>query len=117
MSDFCNTHVKDRTTAELLTKFLRPSTTVYTQTIIKAELLCRGVVQSPLVAPVRPSSEPSRADSTSKTLLDICRKFIDDNQIRCGELIYQCDHVAENALPFLEAVCNLVGYYHEPSSD
>ena len=38
-------------------------------------------------------------------------KFIDEQKISCGEAIYQCDWVSENALEFIEELCDIVGYY------
>lgn len=44
-------------------------------------------------------------------LLDLCRKFINENKISCPESIYQSDSVIENAYTFIEEICNLVGYF------
>ena len=30
--------------------------------------------------------------------------------IKVGELIYQCDEIAENSLEFIETLCDIVGY-------
>lgn len=43
-------------------------------------------------------------------LWKVCEKFIQDNEILCQEHIYQCDNVCLNALPFIESICNIVGY-------
>lgn len=44
-------------------------------------------------------------------LLDECREFIARGQISCGEAIYQTDRVLEDAPEFIEAICEIVGYY------
>jgi hypothetical protein len=44
---------------------------------------------------------------------EIVRRFIEDNGIGCVETIYQTDRVAENALPLIEALCELMGYKRE----
>lgn len=46
----------------------------------------------------------------SKALLELCQKFIDDNDIGCSEVIYQSDRVIENAYEFIESICDIVGY-------
>jgi hypothetical protein len=47
----------------------------------------------------------------SKTLKAIVDEFIIENEITCGETVYQCDWVDENALPFIEALVKHEGYY------
>ena len=42
-------------------------------------------------------------------LWQLCRKFITDNRITAVESIYQMDHVAENALNFIEDIVELIG--------
>ena len=44
-------------------------------------------------------------------LLEVCMKFIQDNQINCRENIYQSDRVVLNAQEFIERICDVVGYY------
>lgn len=44
-------------------------------------------------------------------LMNVCKKFIEDQTIRCAETIYQTDRVIENAYEFIESVCEVVGYY------
>jgi hypothetical protein len=46
----------------------------------------------------------------NKELLALCKKFIDDNDIGCSEVIYQSDRVIENAYEFIEDICDIVGY-------
>lgn len=43
-------------------------------------------------------------------VIQIIQEFIDKQNIVCGETIYQTDRVAENVLPFLEDLCDEVGY-------
>lgn len=47
-------------------------------------------------------------------LYNICKNFIEDNEIGSGETIYQCDHVILNALDFIVKICEEVGYYEHP---
>lgn len=43
-------------------------------------------------------------------LLKLCRTFIDDHNISCGEQIYDTDKISEDATTFIEDICDLVGY-------
>ena len=43
-------------------------------------------------------------------LLELCERFILEQQIFCSETIYQTDHVIENAYEFIENVADIVGY-------
>lgn len=45
-----------------------------------------------------------------RKLHQIIDNFIDAMDISCAETIYQTDRVAENALQFIEKICNHVGY-------
>lgn len=49
----------------------------------------------------------------NQKLLELCQKFIKDNQIGCAETIGQSDRVIVNAYDFLEEMCELVGYHVE----
>ncbi len=48
--------------------------------------------------------------SKEKQLMALCKKFIDEQDIHCGETIYQSDRVIENAYTFIEEICNILGY-------
>ena len=50
-------------------------------------------------------------------LWNLCSNFIQNNQIRCTETVYQCDHVSENALDFIEKVAEMVGYYKDKEAE
>jgi hypothetical protein len=52
--------------------------------------------------PYNPQAEP---------LKKIVTDFVLKNEIGSSETIYQCDHVIENALEFIESLCDIVGYY------
>jgi hypothetical protein len=54
--------------------------------------------------------QKGRKMSKEKQLMALCKKFIDEQDIHCGETIYQSDRVIENAYSFIEDVCNIVGY-------
>jgi hypothetical protein len=43
-------------------------------------------------------------------LLELCERFIQEQNIFCAETIYQSDHVIENAYEFIENVADIVGY-------
>jgi hypothetical protein len=43
-------------------------------------------------------------------LLELCERFIKEQNIFCAETIYQSDHVIENAYEFIENVADIVGY-------
>lgn len=47
-------------------------------------------------------------------LWEVCRKFVDKQQISCEEAICQCDRVILNAYDFIGDVCEVVGYYEYP---
>lgn len=49
-------------------------------------------------------------------LWNVCKKFIEEQEISCAETISQTDHVIENAYEFIEAVCDIVGYFEEDSN-
>lgn len=50
---------------------------------------------------------------TTKSLKEIVDKFIIDNEITCGESIYQCDCVSENALPLIEDLTDAEGFFDD----
>jgi hypothetical protein len=43
-------------------------------------------------------------------LWEVCRSFIEKQEINSSESIYQCDNVILNAHEFIESVCDVVGY-------
>lgn len=46
-------------------------------------------------------------------LLKLCQDFIKEQEIRCGEDVYQSDRVIENAYEFIKSVCEIVGYHKD----
>lgn len=52
--------------------------------------------------------KPSVAEMAA--LWNVCRKFIEEQEIGAPETIHQCDWVIENAYEFIEDVCEVVGY-------
>ncbi len=38
------------------------------------------------------------------------KAFIEENEIICSESCYQMDDVLENSAPFIESLCDIVGY-------
>lgn len=55
--------------------------------------------------------------SKEQELMEFCKKFIEEQQIWGGEVIFQSDHVIENAYEFIEGVCNIVGYMELPEDE
>lgn len=55
--------------------------------------------------------------NTEHIVMNLVRKFIQDNKISCGETIYQSDRVGENSLEFIEQLCEVVGYYKGEDED
>ncbi len=53
-------------------------------------------------------NEPTHAELMA--LWNVCKKFVEDQEIGCVETIYQTDWVIEHAYEFIEDVCNVVGY-------
>ena len=58
-------------------------------------------------------AEDIKLDDASKAVrvLEIVREFIAVQGITCAEAIYQTDRVAENALPLIEELADVVGYH------
>lgn len=44
-------------------------------------------------------------------LYDLCKDWIEKNEIRCAEDLYQVDVTAEIRDEFIADICDLVGYY------
>jgi hypothetical protein len=49
-------------------------------------------------------------DEQKEALWEAVTRFVDVQQISCGEAIYQMDHVAEASLELIEELCDIVGY-------
>lgn len=83
-----------------------------------------GAELYPVTKDVTPGQELRCGDSTQvravigdrDKLWQVCREFVEKQQILCSESVYQCDNVILNAHEFIEAVCDLVGY-HTPKED
>lgn len=54
------------------------------------------------------SNQPTHEELMA--LWNVCKNFIEGQEIGCPETIYQCDWVIENAYEFIEDVCDVVGY-------
>src|SRR5260221_5815766 len=50
-------------------------------------------------------------------LWELCHRFVKDYEISCAESIYQVDSIQEDALAFIEDICNIVGYYETPDNE
>lgn len=47
-------------------------------------------------------------------LFDLCKKYCDDHEISCAEMIYDTDDIITDAYEFIEKICDIVGYYKHP---
>ena len=56
-------------------------------------------------------------DDARDTLWFLCKQFIEDQEITCGECVYQSDRVIENAYQLIEEICNIVGYYKDEEEE
>lgn len=63
------------------------------------------------------ASYDAASDGDQIDLITICKDFIREQEIGCVESIYQCDSVVENALKFIEKVCDEVGYFEGLNDD
>lgn len=54
---------------------------------------------------------------TNDKLMALCLDFVKQQRIYCPETIAQSDRVIENAYDFIQDICNIVGYYHDPEDD
>ena len=52
-----------------------------------------------------------------EAVMEIIRRFIDENDIWCAETICQTDRVMANAPEFIEELCNIVGYKEDNDND
>lgn len=57
------------------------------------------------------------SEEKKEQLYDLCKQFIDEQDINCAESIHQTDRVIENAYFFIERVCDIVGYKPSPYDD
>lgn len=46
-------------------------------------------------------------------LFDLCKEFVNENEISCSEDLYQRDSLQLQALELLEQICDLIGYYED----
>jgi hypothetical protein len=53
-------------------------------------------------------------DFVLEDLYGLCQRFITDNEIRCGNDIYQIDDLP--FLDFVEEICELVGYFKDENN-
>lgn len=61
------------------------------------------------------TNEPTIAQM--ERLFEVCRAFIEKQEIACIETIYQCDWVIENAHDFIADVCEAIGYWKDPDEE
>lgn len=62
----------------------------------------------------KPPNYEARADKLNQAdLWILCKKFVEENQITCSDDVEKLDGVLDSVPEFLQAVCDLVGYYEE----
>lgn len=72
----------------------------------------RGLNEKPATEIVDPAEMKPFDIIKLEQLFDLCRRFIEENEISCGELIYQCDALYEprQVGKFVEQIAEIVGY-------
>lgn len=50
-------------------------------------------------------------------LFELCKAFIEQQNIHYAETIYQSDRIIENAYEFIEDICNIVGYVKDEDDE
>jgi len=60
---------------------------------------------------------PDTMNTKTAQLWEVCRNFIEEQQISCAEAVCQSDRVILNAYEFIEKICDIVGYYQYPEMD
>lgn len=68
------------------------------------------------VVNTEPQSEAETFAEQKQKLFLICKKFIQDNKVRCAESSIK-DQVYENAPELVEAIGNVIGFYKEPETE
>lgn len=63
-----------------------------------------------------PDVTPGRLTQLA-ALWAVCKKFVETHQIGGSESVHQDDDVILNAYDFIEAVCEVVGYYSYPQEE
>lgn len=53
----------------------------------------------------------------ARKLLEICEKYIRDQEICSDESIYQNDGIALSSLDFIKEVCDVVGYFDDETGE
>jgi len=43
-------------------------------------------------------------------LYDLCKRFVDENDIYCDETVYQSDRIIQNAYDLIADICGIIGY-------
>jgi len=43
-------------------------------------------------------------------LYDLCKKFVDENDIYCAETVYQMDRVIHNGYDLIADICRIISY-------
>lgn len=59
-------------------------------------------------------SEPT--NEQLQALWNICKDYVEEQQISCSECVYQSDRVILGAYEFIEDICDTVGYW-QPGPD
>jgi hypothetical protein len=55
--------------------------------------------------------------TTGEKLVELCTKFVTEQEITCSESVYQSDRVIENAYELIDRICKIVGFYKDPEDE
>jgi len=73
-----------------------------------------GGARSSGITLARPMDESFQGEEMIEELLsELIRKFVDKYEIGCPESLYQRDVIYEEALPFIESLIEIVGYWRD----
>lgn len=73
------------------------------------ELSGDGLVLS-MVQRIEELEEQVKKTEGARKLIEVCEKFMEDQNITCAETVYQADRVMENACDFIMEICDIIGY-------
>jgi hypothetical protein len=65
------------------------------------------------MTPRADTSQGNQGPQQRQQLWDLCRKWVKDNKVTCGESIYQVDSVQEAMYDLTTQICKLVGFHQE----
>lgn len=63
------------------------------------------------------NKSPTYKQVAMEELWELCKEFIEEQEISCSEAVFQTDHVIENAYDFITKICEIVGYHKYEDED